>query len=51
MRDVQLWSVKQQMMEAEEETHLWIRTKSVKVDERTLVVQERMERVLDIHRL
>jgi hypothetical protein len=36
---VQLWSVNQRTTEAEEVTDLWIRTKSVTVEEKTLVVQ------------
>jgi hypothetical protein len=43
IRSVQLWSVNQQTMEAEEVTNLWIKTKSVTVKEKMLMVQEQME--------
>jgi hypothetical protein len=46
VRSVQLWSGNQRTAEAEEVTDLWIRTKSVTVEEKTLVVQEGMERAL-----
>jgi hypothetical protein len=41
----------QTTMEGEEVTDSWIRTKSVTVEEKTLVVQEGMEQVLGSHRL
>jgi hypothetical protein len=51
VRSVQLWSVNQRTTEPEEVTDSWIGTKSVTVEEKMLLVQEGMERVLDIHRL
>jgi hypothetical protein len=39
IRSVQLWSVNQRTTETEEVTDSWIRTKSVTVEEKTLVVQ------------
>jgi hypothetical protein len=36
-------------MEAEEVTDPWIRTKSVTVEEKMLMIQEGMEHVLDSH--
>jgi hypothetical protein len=43
VRSVQLWTVNQRATEAEEVTDSWIRTKSVTVEEKTLVVQEGMD--------
>jgi hypothetical protein len=48
---VQLWSVNQRTTETKEVTDSQIRTKSVTVKEKTLVVQEGMEIVLGSHRL
>jgi hypothetical protein len=50
VRSVQLWSVNQRTEETGEVTGSWIRTKSVTVEEKTLVVQEGMERALGSHR-
>jgi hypothetical protein len=47
VRSVRLWSVNQWTMEAEEVTDLWIRTQSVIVEEKMLMVGEGMERVTD----
>jgi hypothetical protein len=49
VRIVQLWSGNQWTTEAEEVTDSWIRTKSVAVEQKTLVVQEDVERALGNH--